>query len=321
MGQCMYTLLQTDDYTIDAENVACAGGIFKEDLPAASTAALPSCTKSIRVKIPGEQTIKLHQNKKVTVNGIEVTHFPYEINMATIKITSSLFLVVEFIDGLEIWWDGAFTVHIDASSSYKGQTRGLCGTFTSNQDDDFLTPEGDTETDVALFANKWKTDEKCEDVPNILQSHPCEINIQNKEMAEKHCGKLKSELFAKCHWYVNPDSYYADCLYDMCSCKAEIPKCLCTIFAAYGDTCAAMSSDARVSWRDSVRECGIACPGNQIYQLCGDSCTRSCEDIALNPKCKPKCVEGCNCPQGHTLDKHGECVAIATCACQQEGQG
>lgn len=150
MGQCTYTLLQTDDYTIEAENVACAGSISQAmNLPVSLSGGLPSCTKTVTVRMPGEHVIKLKQGREVTVNGKEVTRLPYDVDMATIRVASSLFIVVEFMDGLEIWWDGMTRVYVDAPASYKGQTKGLCGTFNSNQNDDFLTPEGNN-----LFCKK-----------------------------------------------------------------------------------------------------------------------------------------------------------------------
>lgn len=72
-------------------------------------------------------------------------------------------------------------------------TKGLCGTFNSNQNDDFLTPENDVEQSVIPFANKWKTNEKCIDIKK--SDHPCEKNIQNKPQAEKYCSKLTGKLF------------------------------------------------------------------------------------------------------------------------------
>jgi hypothetical protein len=77
-----------------------------------------------------------------------------------------------------------------------GTLQGLCGTFNQNQNDDFLTPEGDVEQDVAAFANKWKTNEVCEDVlEKETSGHPCDINAHNRATAEKHCSKLKGSLF------------------------------------------------------------------------------------------------------------------------------
>jgi hypothetical protein len=77
-----------------------------------------------------------------------------------------------------------------------GTLQGLCGTFNQNQNDDFLTPEGDVEQDVAAFANKWKTNEVCQDVlEKEASSHPCDASPHNRATAEKHCSKLKGSLF------------------------------------------------------------------------------------------------------------------------------
>lgn len=64
---------------------------------------------------------------------------------------------------------------------------------------------------------------------------------------------------------------------------------------------------------------GVHCHGGQSYQVCGNSCQRTCYDIALYPKCRRKCVEGCNCPEGQTLDPFGQCVAIHECPCLHKG--
>lgn len=230
---------------------------------------------------------------------------------------------VELNNGLEVWWDGMTRVYIDVPASFKDSTRGLCGTFNNNQKDDFLTPEGDVEQSVIPFANKWKTDERCSDIPadNKDQphprSHPCQVNVHNKAQAELHCAKLKSEIFSTCHWHVDPEPFYQDCLYDMCACETKVAQCLCPIVSAYAKECA--DRGVVVPWMSEVRACGVHCPGGQVYQVCGDSCTRSCADMSANPTCTRHCVEGCNCPVGHTLDEHGECIPVGQCPCRHDG--
>lgn len=61
------------------------------------------------------------------------------------------------------------------------------------------------------------------------------------------------------------------------------------------------------------------CPFGQIDQVCGDSCTRSCNDINLNGNCETMCVTGCNCPIGKTLDKNGDCIPVSDCPCVYQG--
>lgn len=116
---------------------------------------------------------------------------------------------------------------------------------------------------------------------------------------------------------MDPQIFYMDCLYDMCSCASTPTQCLCPILASYAKECA--STGVVLEWRSEVRECGVSCPAGQTYQSCGDPCTRSCSSISGSPKCRKSCVEGCNCKPGETLDESGECVPVGTCQCTQEG--
>jgi von Willebrand factor len=176
MGKCSYYLMKTDQISVEAENVACSGAISENMnfLPSVS-AELPSCTKSLTVKFNDNsgqlRIIKLKQGGYVLVDGFEVPQLPRELSNGAVKIrqASSSFVIgkhlssqafgmfftllksyssslctfsVDFNNGPTIWWDGITRAYIDAPASYRGKTQGLCGTFNSNMQDDFLTPEG-----------------------------------------------------------------------------------------------------------------------------------------------------------------------------------
>lgn len=98
---------------------------------------------------------------------------------------------------------GTSRVYIDAPPEYRGKTKGLCGTFSSNIQDDFLTPEGDIESSVTSFANKWRTKETCQYVSDGFVPHPCHLNMENKEVAINTCNMLKEKVFDECHWSVD----------------------------------------------------------------------------------------------------------------------
>lgn len=128
---------------------------------------MPSCTKSVTLKVTHEnQTviIQLKQGRQIHIDGNDITKIPLQIfnGLVRIRLASSTMLMVTIRDGLKLWWDGMTRVYIDAPASYRGRTQGLCGTFDSNQQNDFLTPEGDIESSVASFANKWRTKEMCD---------------------------------------------------------------------------------------------------------------------------------------------------------------
>lgn len=97
MGQCSYYLIKADNYTVQAENVPCAGSISQAmNYPVSIAAGLPSCTKTVTVHTTDGHTIKLKQNREVSVNSQEVTQLPYSIGDATLRIVSSTFLVCKY---------------------------------------------------------------------------------------------------------------------------------------------------------------------------------------------------------------------------------
>ncbi|XP_044005452.1 mucin-2-like [Aphidius gifuensis] len=243
MGKCSYYLVKGDNYSIEAENVACLGAISEsmELIPSDS----PSCVKSIKI-CQKNLTIKLKQSHQVEINNEEITKFPIINSNTKIRIASSIFIVVHMPNNLEIWWD-----------------------------DDFLTPSNDIEQSILPFTNKWETNKQCEDILKEDTTHPCDKNPERLSNAEKHCSIIWSNVFSSCHRHVDPEEFYKN--------------------------------------------------SGQEYQICGNSCTRSCNDISFNHVnnihkiCNRECVEGCNCPEGQTLDSHGECVDIDLCPCYNEG--
>ncbi|XP_016844891.1 hemocytin [Nasonia vitripennis] len=316
MGKCSYYLVKADNYSVEAENAACTSAISEMmGFTRTFQDGEPSCTKAVTIRI-NDVAIKLKQNHEILVNGEDVTKLPMLAGGARVRIVSSIFLGVELPNGLEVLWDGVSRVYVNAPAHFRGQTKGLCGTFTSNQKDDFLTPDGDVEQSVVPFANKWKTSEQCEDVKKE-SDHPCDLNPQKRAAAEKYCSALKKEFFLGCHWHVDPEPFYKDCLYDMCACEATVESCLCPTLAGYAKDCAQIG--VIIPWRQQVQECQLHCPGDQEYQMCGSSCTRSCADISFHNECKEECVEGCNCPKGFTLDVNGDCIPIGQCPCSYGG--
>lgn len=77
-----------------------------------------------------------------------------------------------------------------------GQTKGLCGTFSGNQKDDFVTPDGDVEPAAIAFANKWKINKHCADESENEPKYPCEINPQKRATAEAYCSKIHTDIFS-----------------------------------------------------------------------------------------------------------------------------
>lgn len=94
----------------------------------------------------------------------------------------------------------------------------------------------------------------------------------------------KKFLFSDCHWSVDPQPHYEDCLYDVCACKTDDALCMCPILADYATECTRQG--VVVNWRYGVNECAIKCPPGQVYEQCGDACSRTCNDLQEDSDCK-----------------------------------
>lgn len=80
---------------------------------------------------------------------------------------------------------------MDARVVFK--VRGLCGTLTWSQHDDFTTPEGDVENNVLSFAEKF-TSEPCT-LPGGTPADPCSTYTQSRIYAQTVCAVIHSSVF------------------------------------------------------------------------------------------------------------------------------
>uniref|UniRef100_T1JAC2 Hemocytin n=1 Tax=Strigamia maritima TaxID=126957 RepID=T1JAC2_STRMM len=316
MGRCSYYLISNENYSIEQEFIACddpAAAKTKGSTPL-DVVLNPSCTKTITIRTRGSE-LHLKQDYSMVLNGRELSSLPHFSSGMYIYRPSSSFIKIELMNGLKIQWDGESRLYIDAPPSLLNTLQGLCGTFTQTQKDDFLTPEGDVESNVNSFASKWKTDDFCADMPaEALEMEPCSIDPDLHEQAKMICDVIKSPTFEACHDEVDPEPYIANCIYDMCTCKkSPADDCLCSSIADYATICA--KKGTVIEWRSKIPMCEIPCPSGQVFSQCSSSCSRSCVDIASNSKCEEQCVEGCNCPLGMTLDSDGECIPVSECSC------
>lgn len=80
----------------------------------------PSCVKTVTITFR-HTSIKLKQNRQITINGDEIMKFPMLFNGARIRIASSIFMVIHLPNGLEVWWDGVSRVYINAPAEFHGK--------------------------------------------------------------------------------------------------------------------------------------------------------------------------------------------------------
>lgn len=80
----------------------------------------PSCTKGLTINFK-DTVIKLKQGRQITINGDEVIKFPMLFNGARIRTASSIFVVIQLPNALEVWWDGVSRVYINAPAEFHGK--------------------------------------------------------------------------------------------------------------------------------------------------------------------------------------------------------
>nr|XP_022914475.1 IgGFc-binding protein-like [Onthophagus taurus] len=306
MGKCMYYLVRGNGFDVICDNYIWNGAYIKD----VKSTAPSSCAKVFI--ITQGHNIELEQKLNVVVDGQKLDWLPYVSQDFSVIQTSSEQITVSLKNSVVVLWNGNSYVTVRIPVTMIGQVKGLLGTYTKTQDDDFLMPNGIVTNDPNIFGNSWKVPGSCEGEYTGPVHHPCSINPDKRVQAEKSCAALKSDLFADCLENVN--EVYENCLYDNCQCTNEQSTCVCEFYSSQGNKCAAKGK--YVDWRKNVTECSIKCPSDQSYQVCGNSCTRSCEDIAANPTCQRQCVDGCNCPNGQTLDGNNRCIPISRCPCK-----
>ncbi|XP_043569127.1 mucin-19-like [Chiloscyllium plagiosum] len=232
----------------------------------------------------------------------------------TIFFQSSIFLQVSTTSGLkmQIQIHPIMQLYISLPKSAKGTTKGLCGTFNHNADDDFLSAQSIVEYTYMTFADSWRESENC---PSP-QVNPACVSSEDEIYVKQNCDCLKDPkgVFAKCHSAVEFAKYYEMCKVASCHCK-RIDDCICAALEAYAHACAAKGLVVH-NWRTSI--CEVTCPSTQVFQYSMTACNRTCRylskpDITCQVQDVP--VDGCGCPEGKYMNEKGACVSKSECPC------
>ncbi|XP_077119007.1 otogelin-like protein [Ranitomeya variabilis] len=306
LGLCQYILVKgigKDKFTITLQKSSCEQHSDHTCIQAITFVLDEDINKQVTILRNGD--VHFGPNQGLMLNGdIEVRNL------------SSMFVQLKTKFGIRIQFaKGGDRLYIQASSSWKRRTLGLCGTFNGNLRDDFLSPAGMIEGTPQLHANAWKISSACLTPVNIPVIDPCDTNLQNVGYAT-HCDVINQELFAPCHAYVSPGLYYQLCRFDACKCGSN---CLCNALAHYAYIC--NKHGVSINFRSQVSFCGVICRYGMLYHQCSSSCGRTCSSLSLGEICTDECIEGCNCPDGKYFDEAVNfCVPISSCRCYFKGR-
>ncbi|XP_053349644.1 SCO-spondin [Clarias gariepinus] len=282
------------------------------------------CVKGGGVHCPWETTITaLHTTVTLTNTGsVMLNGQPEALPVLTadlaVRRSSSSFLMIHVFGAHLLWHTEGPLILITLQPGFAHKVRGLCGTLTWNQHDDFTTPEGDIENSVASFVTKFSLG-SCY-LPSAETSDPCNTYTQRREYAEGICAIIHSPVFQSCHDVVEREPYMRQCLSEVCSCTPQM-QCHCTVLTAYAQHCA--QEGVPVNWRNQTF-CPMHCSGGQVYHECGRPCGGLCTDLQQNWSCQGdagarSCVPGCQCPAGLAQDDQGQCVPVSMCPCVHAG--
>ncbi|XP_072097967.1 mucin-6-like [Mobula birostris] len=299
-GDCSYYAVVTDNWTVMVEIRQCQAA-FKQ-----------TCLQ--RVTLATNQMSYVFSNDgKVYFNG-QAIGIPVKTGEIIIFQQSSMYIQVATTFGLKMQVQIAplMQLYISLPVNAKGTTRGLCGTFNGEAEDDFLSEQGIVESTPITFANSWKTEDHCLE-PTIPA--PC-VSSENENYAKLHCSPLKDPAgaFSICHSTVDYLKYYQMCVAATCACE-NINDCLCAALGAYVHECAANGVIVKNWTRDICRK---ICVNTQVFENDMRVCNRTCRSLAeYDYTCEVKDVPvfGCGCAEGRYMNSAGTCIDKSDCPC------
>ncbi|XP_061877506.1 SCO-spondin isoform X2 [Entelurus aequoreus] len=266
-------------------------------------------------------TVTITDTGGVTLNG-QRELLPVVTGDLVVRRASSSFLLIQTFGAQLLWHLDGPLIIITLQPHFTNKVRGLCGTMTWNQHDDFMTPEGDVESSVSSFISKFTT-EHCS-LSQITPQDACTAYTQRRNYADSVCSIIHSSVFQACHDVVDREPYLRLCLSEVCGCVTQ-ESCHCTVLTAYARHCA--QEGIAVQWRNQTF-CFVQCSGGQVHQECGRACGRTCSDLQQGWGCDDDdddaagglCIPGCQCSAGLVQDDQGQCVPTSMCPCVQGDQ-
>ncbi|XP_051776523.1 IgGFc-binding protein-like [Erpetoichthys calabaricus] len=278
-----------------------------------------SAVKELILEIYDINLSLLQNMNKVKVNGV-LENIPF--NQQDIWVyRRGIFVIIQADAGLSISYDLESYIQVRVSQNYSNYMCGLCGNFNLNSSDDFKLPNGSKTTDAQVFGTSWKMEptsaKNCTDDCG-KDCFPCSLNEDDLSSSTGACRLITEPYgpFNACIPLIDPTGFFNNCVSELCRTSGANAS-LCNSLQAYTAACQLSGVPIGV-WRNASF-CPMTCSSSSHYELCVDTCSLVCDEIAEALRCPGKCQEGCQCNDGYVFNGD-DCVGVDECSCFDKGR-
>ncbi|NXX32910.1 MUC2L protein, partial [Nicator chloris] len=309
-GNCTYVLVEEINKTVDNF------GVYIDNYHC-DTRDVVSCprmlivrheTQEVRLRTAQPNTLQV----EVTVNN-QLVALPYK-KFGVHIYESGINRVVEIPElKMSLSYNGlSFAINLPYSL-FGNNTQGQCGTCNNNTADDCMLPNGNIAGNCETMADHWQVVDpsKPQCSPGLVPTGSPSTTPTQPCKESSICELLLGSVFKPCHAFVQPEKYYAACVFD--SCVLPNLDLECSSLQIYAATCA--DQGVCIDWRKHTNGvCSHECPPGKEYRACGPIKEMTCKSRGQNDT-STKQVEGCFCPNGTMLYDSGVDVCVKTCGC------
>ncbi|NXC06090.1 MUC2L protein, partial [Orthonyx spaldingii] len=309
-GNCTYVLVEeinkkVDNFGVYIDNYHCDS---RDVVSCPRTLIVRHETQEVRLTTAEPNTLQV----EVTVNN-QLVALPYKKFGVSIY-ESGINRVVEIPElKMNVTYNGlSFSIRMPYSL-FGNNTQGQCGTCNNNTADDCMLPNGNIAENCETMADHWQVVDpsKPQCSPGLVPTGSPSTPPTQPCKESSICELLLGSVFKPCHEFVQPEKYYAACVFD--SCILPNLDLECSSLQIYAATCA--DQGVCIDWRKHTNGvCSHECPTGKEYRACGPIKEMTCKSRGQNDT-STKQVEGCFCPNGTMLYDSGVDVCVKTCGC------
>lgn len=148
-SECSYILVQESQnrlFTVIVEN--------------SPKCKVQDCFKIIKIFVQDKEYILSRNEDGVPEFRTPTKLLPIPAQLSYLRVEMSAHFIVVTLDslGVQLKWDGALMLQIEAFENMWNKTTGLCGNMNGNKKDDLISKNGEQMKSIAAFASSWRTE-------------------------------------------------------------------------------------------------------------------------------------------------------------------